>query len=288
MHLAISMSGFCNTSLIGFQDTLSIHTKEYIIESEEVKLFTTLFLPEGEGPFPTVVLIHSAGKFATSFYKPVAVQLCNRGFATLIYDKRGTGESTGRYEDVNSKSSEKVLSQLAKDAINVINFIKKLPEVKTVGLLGTSQGGWIVPIICSQSQDINFAVNISGPAVTVAEELYFSKLTGDEKPGQTYDTGDGLSIEEATAKVREMKPQKSYDPTPYIAKMDIPSFWLYGNLDRSVPVQLSMERLNQTPNKSLITIKNFEDANHSLINVKTQERVTFWDEIVTWIQNILK
>jgi predicted acyl esterase len=62
----------------------------------------TLVLPDGPGPFPTVILLSGSGP--TSRWSPVwgaplfltmAVHLADAGIAVLVYDKRGVAESQG-------------------------------------------------------------------------------------------------------------------------------------------------------------------------------------------------
>jgi dipeptidyl aminopeptidase/acylaminoacyl peptidase len=61
----------------------------------EVTPAGTVVLPESEGPFPTVVVLHGSGPETRAPYLPDATVLTQAGIAALIYDRRGTGESSG-------------------------------------------------------------------------------------------------------------------------------------------------------------------------------------------------
>lgn len=71
-----------------------------------MKLAATLTLPGGDGPFPGCLLLSGSGPLDRDSNMPgqrldiassLAAALADAGVATLRYDKRGVGESTGDY-----------------------------------------------------------------------------------------------------------------------------------------------------------------------------------------------
>ncbi len=79
---------------------------EVAIETDTpgVTLAGTVSMPEGEGPFPGVVLISGSGPqdrdsaiFGKTPFKSLAEVFVERGYAVLRYDDRGVGESTGEF-----------------------------------------------------------------------------------------------------------------------------------------------------------------------------------------------
>src|SRR5690554_1224314 len=69
--------------------------REFSVGEGELALPGTLAMPEGEGPFPAVVLVHGSGpQDRDSTIGPnrplrdIALGLAGRGIATLRYDKR--------------------------------------------------------------------------------------------------------------------------------------------------------------------------------------------------------
>ncbi len=127
--------------------------------------------PEGEGPFPAVVLISGMGpKDRDSLmggHKPFAVladHLTKNGIAVLRFDKRGVGKSTGTY-DLNITSKD-----LAGDVIAGVNFLKTQTTIdpKKIGLIGSSEGGMIAPMIATQCTDIAFIALMAGVVETNA------------------------------------------------------------------------------------------------------------------------
>ena len=113
-----------------------------------------LLLPPGAGPFPAVVLVHGSGKDAATQYFYSGDFLAANGMATLIYDKRGSGSSEGRFTFD--------FDQLARDVVAAVDTLAGHPSIdpERIGLCGYSQGAWVAPLAASMDQRIRF-VSIS-------------------------------------------------------------------------------------------------------------------------------
>ena len=138
-----------------------------------VELAGTLTLPEGDGPFPAVVLISGSGPQdrdeSLMGHKPFLVladHLTRKGIAVLRFDDRGVGKSGGSF--VNATSAD-----FATDALAGVDYLKTRPEIdsKRIGLTGHSEGGMIGPIAAVQSPDVAFLVLIAGPGIPIPELL---------------------------------------------------------------------------------------------------------------------
>ncbi|MGD9093204.1 MAG: alpha/beta hydrolase, partial [Anaerolineales bacterium] len=114
--------------------------EEVSFKSGPVKLSGTLFLPNGEGPFPAVSLLHGAGAAERHFYRIYAAYFARSGIAALVYDKRGSGKSS--YTGI-----EPSLEDLAGDATASLAYLASHPAIdpRAVGVWGLSQGGRIAP-----------------------------------------------------------------------------------------------------------------------------------------------
>lgn len=132
--------------LTGFH---TIRHEQVRIPSRGTELAATVSLPRwGSGPFPAVVAVHSSGPRQAQDLRIVWRNLVPEGVVVLTYDKPGVGQSTGRFEEVRTDSSEQQLRGIADDVLACLEFLKKHPMVdaKRVGLFGGSQAGWIIPI----------------------------------------------------------------------------------------------------------------------------------------------
>ncbi len=135
---------------------------------ENFSLAGTLTLPEGEGPFPAVVLISGSGQqdhnetiFLHKPFLVLADHLARNGIAVLRYDDRGVGKSKGKANDATSLSN-------AGDAEAAVNYLLQRPEInkRKIGLAGHSEGGLIAPIVASRNRNIAFIVSLAGPGVS--------------------------------------------------------------------------------------------------------------------------
>jgi alpha-beta hydrolase superfamily lysophospholipase len=103
----------------------------------------TLTLPPGAGPFPAVAMVHGSGPATREEFQSFAAYLASQGVAVLACDKRGVGQSLGRYP--GERASESTIDILARDAQAEARYLVTLPEIDKarVGLFGDSQAGWI-------------------------------------------------------------------------------------------------------------------------------------------------
>ena len=139
----------------------------------DITLAGTLTMPEGDGPFPAVVLLTGSGaqdRDETILgHKPFAVwadALTRRGVAVLRYDDRGVGGSGGG-------SNDDTTADFATDARAAMDYLRTRPEIDAnrIGLMGHSEGGSTALIATSQGAPAAFVVMIAGPALSGAALL---------------------------------------------------------------------------------------------------------------------
>jgi dipeptidyl aminopeptidase/acylaminoacyl peptidase len=66
----------------------------------------------------------------------------------------------------------------------------------------------------------------------------------------------------------------------------VPTLWLLGDLDESVPTFASvrvLEAIRDAGNRSH-TIVVYPEADHGLRNVRTRESVPIWPDMVAWLE----
>lgn len=114
-----------------------------LVPSGDATLAATLTLPDAEGPCPVVLCLHGSGPLDRDENMPaqrldvfnvLAADLARRGVATLRYDKRGVGESTGDYYAAGQ-------TELLADAIASLDYLDHLDRGFTKRIvLGHSEG----------------------------------------------------------------------------------------------------------------------------------------------------
>jgi pimeloyl-ACP methyl ester carboxylesterase len=123
-----------------------------------VLLAGTLHLPTREvhGPFPLAVLIQGHGPNGRGGYTEIIKRLTAQGFAALEYDKRGIGQSTGKYEEN--------IGQLTADAAAAIAAMRRRRDIdgNRVAVIGHSQGGVIAPAVAAADPTIAAVVTLAG------------------------------------------------------------------------------------------------------------------------------
>ncbi len=146
-------------------------------ENGAISLAGTLITPEGTGPFPAAVLISGSGAQdrdeSVMGHKPFLVladALARKGIATLRFDDRGVGESTGN--PIGATTAD-----LATDTLAAVEFLRDQTQIGDIGLIGHSEGGLIAPMAAAESPDVSFAVLLAGPGLPGADVL--STQTGD-------------------------------------------------------------------------------------------------------------
>ncbi|RLB37510.1 MAG: hypothetical protein DRH30_13095 [Deltaproteobacteria bacterium] len=134
------------------------------IPAGDLELRGKLVLPLGEPPFPAVVLVHGSGADSAvdTYFMPYL--FAAHGIAVLVYDKRGTGGSTGQYNQN--------FHLLSDDTVAALEWLQTRPEIypALIHLSGYSQGGWIAPLAASKTDAVHSLLINYGPMVPITEE----------------------------------------------------------------------------------------------------------------------
>ena len=195
-------------------------------ESGGARLHYALDVPPGAGPFAGVVIGHGSGPVTTQDGAAYVAPLLSRGFAVLRYDKRGVGQSTGTYRGVSAENSEAQIRELAGDLAAGAAFLASRPRIDAlrIGLMGTSQAGWVMVAAAAESHDVRFVVAVTGSVLPVGENIFYENLRG-------------LPIDDAYARLQGFQGFPGYDPVPSLASLGAPTLWLLGTEDRLVPTR---------------------------------------------------
>ncbi len=238
-------------------------TAEIGWESLDKKIMSgTLYLPPDQGTYPAVMFHFGSNAWSRSDISFSLIKgWMDNGFAVLAYDKRGVGRSQGVCCPWQDPDYFELLGQ---DVLTGIRLISEHPEIRedAVGAYGFSQGGWVLPVAAALSaEDIAFLVIGSGTTVTLGEELLYSELTGENDCNET-----NLSQEEINNQLEDAGPSL-FDPYPFLEQMNTPSLWVFGEKDLSIPVNRSIEILDELAGERNKPFEYLviEGANHSWI-----------------------
>jgi len=270
--------------------------------SADAVLSGTLIKPARRPPHPAIIILHSSGYQSRNgpvgYFRLLANYFAAQGIATLIYDKRGVGESTGQWASAS-------FDDLAGDGLKAVEFLKSQRDIdpKRIGLWGISQGGWIAPLAASRSSEVAFIVPVAGPAVGTGEQEIYRVINGLRREGFTSDEVTAAedhmrlffavvdekagwdSLEASTKRARNSrwapfvqlpaswsdltwwKQMRSFDPATLTARLTCPSLHLFGSLDDDVPTEESVRILASLPGKERRTVKVFQGVDHFMLVV---------------------
>ncbi|MEO8575942.1 MAG: alpha/beta hydrolase [Gemmatimonadales bacterium] len=266
---SIILGGACSASSTGPGGTES--NRFFASGSEQISY--AVDLPTGSGPFPAVVLVHGSGavtKEEMTFFSNLFKQ---HGYAVLRYDKRGVGQSQGEYRGVSIANSGTMIPLLAQDASAAISVLLSRSDIRhdRIGLAGGSQAGWIIPLSLANTPAYSFAVILSGPTTSVGREIFYSDLAENTT----------LPLDAAYAQLKNYSGPAGFDPIDALSRVNVPVFWLYGDVDRSIPVRECIE-INQTlrqSGKTQFTTSVYGGLDHSL-------SAAIWNDIYSWLDRL--
>lgn len=205
--------------------------------SSDAQLAATLYLPPTPGRHPAVLIVHGSAPFRRMFYDLWADRIARKGFVVLLADKRGVGGSGGEFER-NDNTSSANITRLADDVVAAVDYLATRAEVDTahIGLVGLSQAGWVAPRAAERSPRIKFLALITGPPVSTREEGVWSRLRGD-------DIGAPEVARPRAEAILDTLAPGGVDSRGALAHLTIPSLWLFGGEDNSIPTIKSVRAL---------------------------------------------
>jgi len=211
--------------------------EEVVFSNGDITLAGELTFPEGDGPHPAVVLISGSGEQGRDsdlggfrLFAVLANHLAEAGVASLRFDDRGVGGSTG-------ENLQATLEDRAGDVEAAIDVLGSRDDVAAggIGLVGHSEGGIVAPVVANRT-DVAFVVLLAAPVVTAEETLRAQQVALFEDSGMPPDqveqfrafqelvfravaTGQGWDEAEATLRVLA---QQIFDEFPEQMRESIP------------------------------------------------------------------
>jgi uncharacterized protein len=270
----------------------------------DAHLWGTVYLPKTGNRLPAVVVLHHAGLPTrdASLYRHLCEGLPAMGIAVLVYDRRGSGQSSGGLDKADYET-------LADDAVAGQHGLAKFSRIdpNKIGFWGLSQGGWLAVLAAGRSKDAAFAISVSAPLVTADEQMQFATRNLLTVRGYSRsDVQDMLAARQAwigylhrknsrdgaveALRKAEAKPwfdiaylpkasqltndpehdpnrkRLDDDPIAAVRQAKVPLLFLYADSDPWVPVAESVKRLQslsaELPNIKYAVVSN---ANHEMM-----------------------
>lgn len=129
---------------------------------------------------PGLILFHgfagNLGYKENDLYSQIVQRAVASGVTTVRFDFNGHGKSGGSFSDMD------VLREML-DAIAILQYVRSLPYVSEIYLLGHSQGGVVGGLLAGMYPDIIKKLILLAPAATLKEDAIHGTCMGTD-----YDT----------------------------------------------------------------------------------------------------
>ncbi|WP_262285842.1 S9 family peptidase [Micromonospora sp. MA102] len=262
-------------------------TAELSFEDDGNELVGDFVRPPWPGPYPAVVFVEGSGPGGRDQGSWQA-RLAAAGFASLAYDKPGSGASTGDW-------TSQTMAGRAEETVAAVQAVRSREDVLSgaVALIGGSQGGWVAQLAASADDRIAAVVTVSGPGVSVrVQEEYRLRhqfaAEGFSSPDiqqalvllrdqvQRVQSGDDPARVHAAQAQWHAAPWypllagttpesiafiagiADYDPAPALAALRCPLLAIFGADDLLVPVEASVRAISNT-------LKDARHADHAMV-----------------------
>ncbi len=304
-------------------------TEEVSFRNGDATLKGTLTLPENCGKqTPVLIMVTGSGLqnrdeeiFSHKPFAVIADAFARAGIATLRYDDRGFGESTG---DIVNCTTE----DLKNDALAGIKLLRE--RFDKVGVLGHSEGGSIALTLAAEDK-ADFVISLAGMVVSGAQTLLeqnrrallgagiskndtdsYCRLLKDAYEAATsglpLPSADSYALPEAlkqnylAASAQLGTPYMRYflamNISEQLGSIKVPVMALNGTLDTQVDCERNLEALRKgLPANGKNVIRAEEGLNHLFQHCKSGElseyktiEETFSPEVLAqmsaWLQNL--
>jgi dipeptidyl aminopeptidase/acylaminoacyl peptidase len=255
---------------------------------------------------PLVALAHGSEENDRYSFGPIPWVLASQGYAVLVYDKRGTGSSTGDWRSAG-------LEDYADDLIAGIRAMLQRSDIdrSRTAVVGVSEGAWVAPLAASRWPSIRAIAAISGGARTKGDAYVFKARREAEADGMSPAAVDSVvrDAEQLVAtSVRNVTQgsasgfdrRVAYDPTQDWRRFRGPVLYMGGEadvLESGREAAAWFRRLFAESDNVDATIRLWPRAHHSLLQGVTGDPAEFhslrgitqlapgyWDVLLRWLE----
>ena len=295
-------------------------TEEVAFANGDAVLKGTLVLPEGYSrKTPVLIMVTGSGfqnrdeeRFEHKPFAVIADALARAGIATLRYDDRGFGESTGDIINCTTKD-------LKNDALAGIGLLRE--RFDKVGVIGHSEGGTIALMLAAEKK-ADFIVSLAGVVVSGKEtllwqnrialasagfstetvdlyckaldEIFDACIGGKPVPSATqYDLPAALAQDLAAVSMQLLTPYLKYfialDMRPLLASITCPVLAMNGTKDLQVEPESNLDALRGgLPSQPFNKIELVEGVNHLFQHCQTGSTAEYRDIEETFAPEVLE
>lgn len=242
-------------------------TEEVVFNSGDASLSGTITYPSGYTqyePVPMVVMVSGSGLqnrdeelYGHKPFLVMADYLARNGIASLRYDDRGVGKSTGRVDDATTMT-------FMHDAEAALEYVSRQGKMfSRKGVLGHSEGGSIAFMLGARGM-ADFLVCLAAPSIKGDSIIAWQYNKVSERNGITKraNTHDIKTNAENDTNVW-LRFFVNYDPAADISKTRCPVMALNGTRDMQVDAEANLKAIkDDLPANTKNMIKRYDGLNH--------------------------
>ena len=263
-------------------------SRDVTVGSGEWALPATLTVPNGDGAFPAVVLVHGSGPNdrdetlgPNKPFADLAAGLASRGIAVLRYDKRSRvyGAKMAALPSITVKD------EVVDDALAAVTVLRTQPKIDAarVFVLGHSFGGTLVPRIAAADPKLAGVIVMAGAVRPIPQELarqikYLAEADGTVTPQEQAQIDaavtqaqavDALTPQDAAAGKHLLNAPASYwldlrgyDPPAAAKALAVPMLILQGERDYQVTMDEFAQWKAALAGRATVTFHSYPALNH--------------------------
>ncbi len=216
-----------------YSDSTKFHEVEIKIGEGKYALPGTISMPNGDGPFPGIVLVHGSGPNdqdesigPNKPFRDLAWGLASRGIAVLRYDKRTHAFPQQFADSINKLTVKQETIDDAAAAVKVLSSTNRI-DASHIFVLGHSLGGMLIPRIAEVTPEAAGYVVMAGAARPLGDLLleqvrYIDSLKGPLSATELAQL-DTLKAQVAMTE----SPDLQFDTPPSKLPLGVPAaYWL--------------------------------------------------------------
>lgn len=321
----LQLLGATSTIALHRGPPLATHREEAVtFDNAGFRLAGTVVLPQERGKYPAVVFTHGSGTETRNVTQSLAIALARHGIASLVYDKRGSGDSMGHWEVAS-------MEDLANDALAGVEALRARDDIDgtRIGIYGYSQGGWIAPLVAATDPTIAFVIagGVSGvnpmeqtihhrtevmhqdgfntAAVRKAMGLWrliYRSNTKEERleaqrqidavKSEPWFAASGLPAQVGGIPAKGTRDFLRFEPMTVWANIHQPVYLYWGADDLNVPVRESLRAISSVIATDDLTARIYPNVGHDLriesADLPRISKAAMYEDWMAWVELVVK
>jgi len=230
------------------EEERSYKLERLILKSSGHRLLGTIRVPTDTDFVPPPVLVLHGFPGVAPIVNDIASDLCQAGFAPMMFHYRGCWGSNGRYSFLGAIND-------TQEALTVLSHRRDL-DVSRLAVVGHSFGGLIATCVASRNDMIRAAIALC-PVSSLREDLTWRHTKIILRRGLPFVSG--LKMPRALREWASLA--EDYDPIDFVGRISPRPFLLiHGDKDEIIPLRCSERLLSRAQQpKEMFTV---EGADH--------------------------